>query len=216
MIASRTLKVCGLRRAADAALAAALGADYLGFILHPASPRHLPLADYAALASTLPSGPRRVAVLVAPEDAALAAAQAAGFDQFQIHFDAALDPARVRSWAARTGRDRLWLAPRRAPGTPFVPEWAALAAAVLVDTFHASGYGGSGRTGDWAEFAALQAAHPATRWILAGGLSAENISPALAASGARFVDVNSGVELAPGVKDEARLRALAVALAQAG
>ncbi|MEX2043960.1 MAG: hypothetical protein WD941_01320, partial [Opitutus sp.] len=97
-----------------------------------------------------------------------------------------------------------------------IPEAVRTAAKyVLFDTFHAEGFGGSGRPGDWTGFARHQAAHPENIWILAGGLNLENIGEALAQSGARFVDVNSGVESAPGVKDEAKIRAFAVALRNA-
>jgi phosphoribosylanthranilate isomerase len=91
----------------------------------------------------------------------------------------------------------------------------AAAKFLLVDTFHAAGFGGSGQTGDWGKFARLQAAHRENFWILAGGLNPENIGDALRASGARFVDVNSGVEAAPGVKDEAKLKRFVVALHRA-
>jgi phosphoribosylanthranilate isomerase len=86
---------------------------------------------------------------------------------------------------------------------------------ILLDTFHAEGFGGSGKTGDWGKFARHQAAYPENFWILAGGLSAENIGAALAGTGARWVDVNSGVESAPGVKDEGKLKRFVTALRQA-
>ena len=82
----------------------------------------------------------------------------------------------------------------------------------LVDTFHAGGFGGSGLTGDWGKFARIKAAQPDHVWILAGGLNPENITEALRASGTKFVDVNSGVESAPGVKDEAKLLRFVAAL----
>ena len=82
-------------------------------------------------------------------------------------------------------------------------------------TYHAGGFGGSGQTGDWTGFARMQTEHPDHTWILAGGLNPENIGAALTASGARFVDVNSGVERTPGVKDEAKLKAFVVALHRA-
>ena len=87
-----------------------------------------------------------------------------------------------------------------------------LAYTFLVDTFHAEGFGGSGRTGDWAGFARLTEANPGKRWILAGGLNPDNVVPAIAASGARFVDLNSGVETHPGAKSPEKLRAAAEAL----
>ena len=111
------------------------------------------------------------------------------------------------------GAHRLWLAPKLPPGEDVPVEWLPLAATFLMDTFHAGGFGGSGKTGDWAKFARHQQANPQHTWILAGGLNPENIADAVARSGAHFVDVNSGVESSPGVKDHAKLRRLAEVLA---
>jgi phosphoribosylanthranilate isomerase len=208
------LKVCGLTRAADAALAAELGADYLGFILHPASPRALTLEAYATLSQSLPKGPRRVAVMVEPSLDDLDWAQEAGFDRFQIHARHDLELARVAAWSEAVGVRDLWLAPKRPPGASFPHEWLRLADTFLVDTYHAAGFGGSGLTGDWAAFAGLTEAHPQKTWVLAGGLSPANIQEAVTSSHARFVDANSGLETAPGLKDADKLRAFAAALAE--
>ncbi|MFM8335859.1 MAG: phosphoribosylanthranilate isomerase [Opitutaceae bacterium] len=211
MIAGVRLKVCGLTSLVDAEAADRCGADYLGFILHPRSPRFLPLAQYEAMVSRLPER-RRVAVSVEPSTEDLAAMAKAGFDFFQIHFSVGIDSKRLTEWAMITGRERLWLAPRLPPEADISAEVLASAGTVLMDTFHASGFGGSGLTGDWAKFARHRVAFPDHTWILAGGLNETNIGAALGASGARIVDVNSGVESSPGVKDEAKLRRFAEAL----
>ena len=216
MISNITIKVCGLRRAEDAVLAAELGADFLGFILYPKSPRFLGPEDYTALSARLPLGPRRVAVMVEPALAELLAARDAGFDRFQIHARHDLGTEQVREWSGAVGAQALWLAPKLPPGAAFPTGWLEHAGSFLVDTYHAAGFGGSGRTGDWSGFAGLSAAHPGKTWILAGGLAPENVADALRQSGTRFIDVNSGVEDAPGVKSEAKLRALAAALAGDG
>lgn len=208
-------KVCGLRRGEDARLAADLGADFLGFILYEKSPRYLALDDYVAGAAGWPVGPRRVAVLVEPTVARLTEVAAAGFAYFQIHARHDLDVARVAEWSSLVGPERLWLAPKLPPGAVFPKDWMPLAETFLADTYHAEGFGGSGRTGDWGGFASLAASFPGKRWILAGGLGPDNLFEALARSGAGFIDVNSGVESAPGVKSADRLRALAVRLAEA-
>jgi len=213
MIGDTRFKVCGLTRAEDARLATELGADFLGFILYPKSPRYLGLGDAAELARGAPRGPKRVAVLVEPTLEELDWAQEAGFDRFQIHARADLPLAVVRGWSEAVGARELWLAPKLPPGVAFPMDWLPLAATFLVDTYHAEGFGGSGKTGDWSGFAALAVAHPEKTWVLAGGLSPENVAEARRQSGACFVDLNSGVESAPGVKDEAKLRALAAALA---
>lgn len=211
MIAGVRLKVCGLTSIVDAEAADRCGADYLGFILYPRSPRFVPLAQYRAMASRLPER-RRVAVSVEPSGEQLSAMAGAGFDFFQIHFAAGMDPARLEEWARVAGRERLWLAPKLPPESDVPAMVLASAQTVLMDTFHASGFGGSGVAGDWAKFARHRVAFPEHTWILAGGLNESNIGDALGASGARTVDVNSGVESSPGVKDEARLRRFAEAI----
>ena len=215
MIGHMALKVCGLRRAEDARLAAELGADYLGFILYPKSPRYLALGDYAGLATTYPHGPKRVAVMVEPTLEDLDWAQEVGFDRFQIHARADVSHDVVRLWSEAVGPAFLWLASKLPPGVAFPVDWLPFANTFLIDTYHADGFGGSGKTGDWSGFAALAATHPEKTWVLAGGLSPDNIADALAKSGARFVDVNSGVEDAPGEKSADKLRAFAAALAAA-
>lgn len=213
MIAGVRVKVCGLRSLVDAEAADAIGADYLGFIFHSRSPRHIALEQWRALAPNLPAR-RRVAVSVLPTVADLEAWDAAGFDAFQVHFPIETEASVVAAWSAAVGPERLWLAPRLPQGTPF-PVWLLEhARTILWDTYVPGGYGGSGRTGDWDGFRRASEAHPGTNWILAGGLGPANITEAIAATGARFVDVNSGVEAAPGIKDPARLQAFADALRQ--
>jgi phosphoribosylanthranilate isomerase len=214
MIDGIRFKVCGLTSLVDAEFADRCGADYLGFIFHPASPRNISLTQYQAMAPRLPDR-RRVAVTVEPSVERLTELRDAGFHYFQIHFRPELPAAQLEAWSRVVGEKHLWLAPKFPPGAEVPPAALAVAKFILFDTFHAGGFGGSGRTGDWPAFARHQAAHPGNFWILAGGLNAENIGPALAASQARFVDVNSGVESAPGVKDESKLKAFVVALHRA-
>jgi phosphoribosylanthranilate isomerase len=214
MIDGIRFKVCGLTSLVDAEFADRCGADYLGFIFHPASPRNLSLTQYQAMAPRLPER-RRVAVTVEPTVETLTALRDAGFHYFQIHFRPELPVERLEAWSRTVGEKYLWLAPKLPPGVDVPPAALALAKFILFDTYHAGGFGGSGKTGDWSAFARHQTAHPGNFWILAGGLNAENIGAALPASQARFVDVNSGVESAPGVKDEAKLKAFVVALHRA-
>jgi phosphoribosylanthranilate isomerase len=210
MIGGIRVKVCGLTSAADAQAAAAIGADFLGFILYPKSPRYLSLPQFALLRPHLPDLPK-VAVMVAPGEAELAAAGEAGFDFFQIHFPAG-DIGAARYAAARLGAERLWLAPKLPPEAELDPLWLPLAATWLLDTYRADAFGGTGHTGDWAKFRRYSLAYPECRWVLAGGLSPDNAAAAVAATGAQVIDVNSGVELAPGRKDTAKLAALRAAL----
>lgn len=213
MIDGIRFKVCGLTSLIDAELADKVGADCLGFIFHPESPRRVTPVQYEAMAPRLPSR-RKVAVLVEPTAAALGEAMALGFDFYQIHFRHDRPLSEAAAWSKAVGVDRLWLAPKLPPEVDIDPRWLPLAHYVLMDTFHA-GFGGSGKVGDWGKFGRHQAVHPKHAWILAGGLNPENIAEALAQSGAKFVDVNSGVEAAPGVKDPERLKRFVVAIHRA-
>ena len=215
MIDGVQLKFCGLRTLVDAEMADRLGADYLGFIFHEASPRGVTLRDFQSLEPNLPEDRKRVAVVVEPDADRLNALRDVGFDRFQIHFRADTPPERLDAWTRAVGRSYLWLAPKRPPGVPFDPSWKKHAATFLVDTFAADRFGGSGETGDWAEFRELRENHSDAKWILAGGLSPTNIGGALAATDARMVDVNSGVELAPGIKDHLKMRGVVLAIHRA-
>lgn len=209
MIDGIRFKVCGLTSLVDAECADRCGADYLGFILYPHSPRYVALETYRAMAARLPER-RKVAVSVEPTPAELQTMRAAGFDFFQIHFKHDLPAETVMAWSKVVGVERLWLAPKLPPATDVPPALLPLAKHFLLDTFHDEKFGGTGLTGDWAKFTRHQHAQPDKTWILSGGLNPGNIGEALRASGARFVDVNSGVESAPGVKDHAMLKRFVV------
>lgn len=211
MVDGIQFKVCGLTSLADAEFAVECGADYLGFILHARSPRRISLDQFKTIAPRL-AGRKKVAVSVEPSQAAVAAMIDAGFDRFQIHFGEDVALSTVQEWSRAVGVDRLWLAPKLSPGKAVPEALLPLAGIFLLDTFQPGGFGGSGRTGDWKGFALHRQSHPSKAWILAGGLNPQNIGSALAESGARFVDVNSGVESAPGVKDHLKLKAFVLAL----
>ena len=212
MIAGIRLKICGLTSLVDAEAADAVGADYLGFILYFKSPRYVPLAQFVAMKARLPDRPK-VAVMVTPTPAEVAAALAAGFDFFQIHFPMTL-AREALALGTMVTRERLWLAPKLAPGEEIARSLLAAGATWLLDTYRADGFGGTGQTGDWVKFRRYREAHPQLTWVLAGGLTPENVGAALKETGAKFIDVTSGVESAPGVKDPAKLTALRAALEQ--
>jgi phosphoribosylanthranilate isomerase len=202
------IKVCGLTREEDVDLALSLGADYCGFILYSKSPRGISLNRATELASRVPSG-KRVMVDVEPGSEALMQARDAGFDYFQIHSNLQVlgsNAATLKAWSGLVGIERLWLAPRLAPGDSFPEAMLEFADTILLDTFAKNQIGGTGKVGDWAQFNRLKAAHSQTRWILAGGLSPANVLEAVTSTGADHLDLNSGVESAPGVKDAAKLR----------
>lgn len=206
MINGIKLKVCGITSLVDANAADGAGADCLGFIFHPKSPRFVSHAHYGAMRDRLPPR-RRVAVSVEPATEELAKQAELGFDFFQIHFNPQIPLEVIASWGATVGVSRLWLAPRLPPGVEIYPELFPMAGTFLLDTFHPDKMGGTGATGDWAEFKRYHESRPEKEWVLSGGLNPENIAEAVRATGARYIDVNSGVEQAPGIKSPAKLQA---------
>lgn len=211
MINGIRLKVCGLTSLVDAEAADASGADYLGFIFYPASPRYVSFANYEAMRERLPLR-KKVAVSVEPTLTDLVRQRALGFDHFQIHCPAQTPFAVLQAWADTVGAARLWLAPRSPAAMPIPPELLAIAGTILLDTYHPDKMGGTGEAGDWTQFKAYREAHPAKHWILSGGLGPTNILAAVTATGTTWVDVNSGVEQAPGIKSPAKLQALRAAM----
>lgn len=207
MINGITLKVCGITSTNDAVAAAGVGADYLGFIFHEASPRHVSESKFQRLAPTLPAT-KRVAVLVEPSVERLKRLTAFGFSAFQIHCKADTPSGDISGWSEAVKPAQLWLAPRLPAGADVPAEWLDLASTWVLDTFHADKAGGTGETGDWPKFKRHAAAHPEKTWVLAGGLNPDNVVSAINATDALFIDVNSGVELSPGVKSQEKLFAL--------
>lgn len=211
MINGIKLKVCGITSLVDADAADAVGADYLGFIFYPKSPRWVSYPQFKAMQERLPPR-KRVAVSVEPTTDELAKQVEHDFDFFQIHFNPQTPLEVVASWAKTVDTSKLWLAPRLPPGVDIYPELLPLADTFLLDTFHPDKMGGTGATGDWAKFKRYREAHASKRWILSGGLDPTNIAEAVVATNAKYVDVNSGVEQAPGIKSPAKLKALVLAL----
>jgi len=198
MIGSARIKVCGITRAADAAMALAQGADYLGINCWNGSPRFVPAAARAALLREIPAG-KRVAVTVNPTVADAVALIAEGFAVVQAHFDPAKAECDPRALSAQLGVKHLWLAPKLADGAEWPSDLIPLAEGFVHDAHAKDAFGGTGKTSDWSRFQKLLQKYPQSLWILAGGLGPDNIAAA-AKSGASFFDLNSGVELAPGLK----------------
>ena len=202
------VKVCGLARLSDVALLTELGADYFGCILYPKSPRYLEVSRRADFMQAAPSG-RRVAVDVNPSNDSLRAHVQEGFDFFQLHTAIDCPPQQLEQWAELVGGpDRLWLAPILPPDRELPDSFVQLGARILLDTYQKNQVGGTGKTNDWGRFRRLQQCYSQVDWILAGGLSPDNLLAAIQQAGASHVDVNSGVESAPGIKDPALLRDL--------
>lgn len=209
------VKICGLRTAGDVAAVAAAGAAYAGFVFFPKSPRHLTLAAAREAALAAPPGLAKVALTVDADDAALdAIVEAVPLDMLQLHGHET--PDRVAAVRARYG-----LPVMKAIGVADEGDLAALldyslvADQLLIDAKPPRGAevpGGNGLSFDWRLLVGRKWLRP---WMLAGGLTPENVAAAVRLTGARQVDVSSGVESAPGIKDAARITAF-VAAAQAG
>jgi len=188
------VKICGLTRRADAEAAVTLGADALGFVLWPSSPRHTTAAAAAAIISDLPPFVTTVAVFVDPSADEVAAAADAGFRLAQVH--GAVPSGLLRLPVLR--------AVHLSAADPEGIEPAVADATVLLDAHDPVRHGGTGRTVDWTRARAIAARR---RIVLAGGLTPLNVGDAIATVQPYAVDVASGVETEPGIKDSLKLRA---------
>lgn len=190
------VKVCGLTRAEDIAACAAAGVDAVGLNLWPRSKRYVERARAAQLAREAPAGLLKVALFVdAPLEEVVAALTEEPFDVAQLHGDET--PEYVAALAARVGARRVWkaLRLRDARSLDALEGWAA--DRVLVDA-DAPGKGGSGLPADRALAAEAARRRPI---VLAGGLSPSTVAEAVRVVRPAGVDVASGVERAPGIKD---------------
>ncbi len=207
MIGTAHIKVCGITRAADAAMALAQGADFLGINCWSGSPRFVPADARAALLREIPAD-KRVAVTVNPTVAEAAALVAEGFTIVQAHFDPAKNECDPKALSVQLGVKHLWLAPKLTDGAEWPADLIPLAEGFVHDAHAKDAFGGTGKVSDWARFQQLLQKYPQSLWILAGGLGPDNITAA-AKSGAGFFDLNSGIELAPGLKSAEKLAGVA-------
>lgn len=212
MIGGIEVKVCGLTRSEDAEAAASVGADFLGFIFYPKSPRNLSLEQFEALRPQLPDLPK-VAVTVNPESALLDSLEALGFDYFQIHYAMDLESLeRTRAWSERLSPASLWLAPKIGPGQSLDAALLGYSETWVWDAYRKDAFGGTGQTSDWGAFREMATSYPDKRWTLAGGLGPGNVVAAIRQTGATRIDLNSGVEVSPGIKDRNKLVQVKMAL----
>ena len=198
---SLLVKICGVTTAKDAAMVAELGADAIGVNFWPGSKRYVDPAEAGPILAAVPAGVLKVGVFVdEPEEELAFRIDVLGLDRVQLHGDERpgdyrhLDPARliravrvrdVTSFAAASGwKPSLW----------------------LYDAF-VEGFGGGGVPAPWP----LIAQHARRPFLLAGGLTPENVAEAVRATRPDGVDVASGVERAPGVKDPAKVAAFIAA-----
>lgn len=195
------IKICGINDPAAFDMAAGMGADWVGFVFAPASPRAVTPSKAASLSNRAAGGPGRVGLFVDPDDAAVARAlDALALDALQLY----CSPERVAAIAQRFGVP-VWHA--LGIGNPSqLPKAAGAASLLLIEAKPGPGSslpGGNGVQLDWSMLAGFRPSYP---WMLAGGLTPGTVASAIKASGAPAVDVSSGVERARGVKDPALVR----------
>ncbi len=195
------IKICGMRDPAALAAAAAAGADWVGFVFFPPSPRYITPAEAAALATHAPRGIGRVGLLVRPTDSEVEAVlSVVALDVLQIYAPA----PRIAALRARFGLP-VWY-PVGISEMSDLPTEAHGADRLVLEAQPPPGAtrpGGNAAHFDWS---LLRGWTPPVPWLLAGGLTPGNVAGAVRDTGARAVDVSSGVESARGVKDPALIR----------
>ena len=199
------VKICGLSSPETLEAAVRGGASHVGFVFFPPSPRNLTFDGAAALAARTPAHVRKVGVFVDPDEEVVErATRAAGLDVLQLHRTTPDKTAHFRRagaeiWAAIAIKTRSDLDGARA--------FTAAADRIVYDAKTPDGAalpGGMGLRFDWA---LLEGARHPLPWALSGGLDPDNVADAIRRTGAPMVDVSSGVESAPGVKDVDKIAA---------
>lgn len=208
-----TAKICGLSTEATLDAAITHGASHIGFVFFPKSPRDIAPARAAALVARVPARIGKVGVFVDPDDALLDHAVAAGLDTIQLHGHES--PERTATIRARFGR-KVWKAVpiRTRADLAEASAWREAADLILYDAKPPRGAdlpGGMGLRFDWRLLQGF--AHPLP-WALSGGLDADSVADAVHITGATLLDISSGVESAPGVKDVDKIAAFLQSVAR--
>ena len=193
------VKICGMTSLEDALAAVESGADAIGFIFHPPSPRYIPFEQAAAISAKLPLHVVRVGVFVdTPEELVFGAVSSCGLNLLQFHGEESpeycLQFGLMTMKAFRIKDESSLLALKNYP----TDAW-------LLDSYAPDRLGGTGEQFNW-DFA-RQAASFGRPIFLAGGLTPANVADAIQSVRPYAVDVSSGVESAPGKKDHAKVRA---------
>ena len=199
------VKICGITRAQDAELAAGLGASALGFVFWPASPRHVTAQSVKAIAANVPEGVLKVGVFVDQSEEEVTRVMCeAGLDVAQLHGHET--PEYCHDLMVRLSADKkiFKAIAMKGNGSVHIADFGP-DVVLLIDAYDPSTFGGTGKTVNWDSAREIAAAR---RTILAGGLNAANIELAVRSVRPYGIDVSSGVESAPGVKDPNRMRAL--------
>jgi phosphoribosylanthranilate isomerase len=210
------VKICGVKRPEDVRAVAAAGAAYIGLNFFPKSPRFVTLEQARVLALEAPIGLCKVALTVDADDATLdAIVEGMPLDMLQLHGHES--PERVADVRARYGLPVMKVIGVADEGdlAPLM-DYSLVADQIMIDAKppkSAKLPGGNGLTFDWRLVAQRRWLRP---WMLAGGLTAANVAEAIRLTNARQVDLASGVESAPGVKDPALIHAFVKAATQDG
>lgn len=211
-------KICGITSEAAMAAAAGARADYIGLMFYPHSPRYLGVADAARLARLVPPGIARVGVFVdAPENVIEETLDDVPLEALQLH--GSESPDQVAAIRARFGLPVIRAVKLATPADlGAAADFEQVADMLLFDAkpppeMTGALPGGNALAFDWTLLADWRARKP---WFLSGGLTPANLARAVAVTHATMVDVSSGVETRPGVKDPGLIAAFAVAAAAAG
>ncbi len=198
MTARTRIKVCGMTDMAEANGLVAAGVDALGFIFVEASPRNINPEKARKLVAALPPFVDAVGVFVDQDlEVVNEIAEYCGLTMVQLHgaespqYCEAVDVRVVKTFSIRSDAEVC-------ETNPYFDPYLEVVSGILLDTFHEKLAGGSGQTFDWE---LTKKCHPTVPLILAGGLNPENIADAIRQVRPFAVDVNSGVETSPGVKD---------------
>jgi phosphoribosylanthranilate isomerase len=192
------VKFCGLCREADVAMACELGVQAVGFVLWSKSPRFVDVRRVASLVKLLPGGVPPVGVFVDPTADELRQAAEAGIEIVQIHGEVVPPYVPLPMWRAASVDSEVLAVPDEVT--------------VLLDACDPQRHGGTGRTIDWVRAAAIAARR---RVLLAGGLTADNVGDAIRQVHPFGVDVASGIEDRPGVKNVRAMKAFMAAVREA-
>lgn len=192
------VKICGVTSVADAGMAADAGADMIGLIFYPPSPRYVTPEQAGAIVASLPADLPAVGVFVNESfETIVQVVRQSGVSRVQLHGDESPDLCRRLPWyCIKALRFNDQMQPEMMVDYPVD--------AFLIEGFHDGLYGGGGVKADWQRVASL---HGYGRIILAGGLTPDNVQEAIDTVRPYAVDVCSGVEATPGTKDAAKVRA---------
>ncbi len=201
------VKICGLRDATAMQAALDAGAAYVGFVFFPKSPRSISVSDATVLAAKVPVGVAKVALVVDPDDTQLdEITNHVPIDMIQLH--GSETPERIAAIQARYGLPVMKaIGVADATDVAQIDTYARVADQILIDAKppkDADRPGGNGARFDWNLIAGRRWPVP---WMLAGGLTPENVAEAVRVTGARQLDLSSAVESALGKKDPALIKA---------